>query len=245
MARLAVLLPLALTAHTLRLFGRLDELLEQMDNCFPSRYGTALLPVIFGLAQEWVSGSNCVGAGIWNPTPHSFFQFAGAAGAWILMAISLSAQMAATLSWGEFGWLSAVVSCIWMEARLRLLLGKSGGLDPAKEIVVVELTKSPLRHSRPSPENAGDGSLADVTCLPRDPLASNREEKREKGLGRASPEYALRKWALRSIQEREIHSISQMKTFRRRNCSTPPPPRNTNAVGKLELDRDGREIWSR
>ena len=58
-----------------------------------------LLPVIFGLAQGGVREATDM-AGIWGAFAAFYIlQFAGSAGAWILMAISLSALMAATLSW--------------------------------------------------------------------------------------------------------------------------------------------------
>lgn len=94
----AALLPLAPAAHALRLFGRLGERKDRSWMVFLLGM-VVLLPVIFGLAQGGLREATEL-AGIWGAFAAFYIlQFAGSAGAWILMAISLSALMAATLSW--------------------------------------------------------------------------------------------------------------------------------------------------
>jgi hypothetical protein len=94
----AALLPLALAAHALRLFGRLGERKDRSWLVFLLGM-VLLLPVIFGLAQGGAREASAM-AGIWGAFAAFYvLQFAGSAGAWILIAISLSILMAATLSW--------------------------------------------------------------------------------------------------------------------------------------------------
>ncbi len=130
----AALLPLAFVAHALRLFGRLGERKDRSWMVF--LFGmVVLLPIIFGLAQGGVREATAL-AGVWGAFAAFYvLQFAGSAGAWILMAISLSALMAATLSWNP---IRVIVS-----KRVRTLEdfvpptpAERAGLDPSKEIVV-------------------------------------------------------------------------------------------------------------
>ena len=130
----AALLPLALAAHALRLFGRLGQRKDRSWMVF--LFGmVVLLPIVFGLAQGGVRDATPL-AGIWGAFAAFYvLQFAGAAGAWILMAISLSVLMAATLSWNP---IRVIVS-----KRVRTLdeivpptPAERAGLDPSKEIVV-------------------------------------------------------------------------------------------------------------
>src|SRR6202521_5445711 len=129
----AALLPLAPAAHALRLFGRLRERKDRSWMVFLLGM-VALLPVIFGLAQGGLREATAL-AGIWGSFAAFYvLQFAGAAGAWILMAISLSALMAATLSWNP---VRVVVGkrVVHLDGSAPTPAEKAG-LDPAKEIVV-------------------------------------------------------------------------------------------------------------
>src|SRR5437868_4940033 len=94
----AALLPLALIAHALRLFGRLGERKDRSWMVFLLGM-VVLLPVGFGLA---VSGAREVGVlpGIWgNFAAFYLLQFAGFVGGWILSAIALCTLTAVALSW--------------------------------------------------------------------------------------------------------------------------------------------------
>src|SRR5438105_4126310 len=94
----AALLPLAFAAHALRLFGRLGQRKDRSWMVFLLGM-VVLLPIVFGLAQGGVRAATAL-AGIWGAFAAFYLlQFAGSAGAWILMAISLSVLMVATLSW--------------------------------------------------------------------------------------------------------------------------------------------------
>jgi hypothetical protein len=94
----AALIPLALAAHALRLFGRLAERTDRSWMVFLLGL-VFLLPVGLGLAQGGLREATNL-SGLWGSFAAFYLlQFAGAAGAWIIVALSLSALMAATLSW--------------------------------------------------------------------------------------------------------------------------------------------------
>src|ERR1700682_3820085 len=177
----AALLSLAPAAHALRLFGRLGERKDRSWMVFLLGM-VALLPVIFGLAQGGVREATAL-AGIWGSFAAFYvLQFAGAAGAWIPMAISLSALMAATLSWNP---VRVVVGkrVVHLDGTAPTPAEKAG-LDPAKEIVVVADKVSAPTFVDPSPEEmpAIDLSLMDDVSSPEDPLLpiERKKEKRSR-----------------------------------------------------------------
>src|SRR5947207_9104865 len=130
----AAILPIAPAAHALRLFGRLGERKDRSWMVFLLGM-VVLLPITFGLAQGGIRDASPL-AGIWGAFAAFYvLQFAGSAGAWILMAIAYSILMAASLSWNP---IRVVVT-----KRVRTLedyvpptSADRAGLDPDKEIVV-------------------------------------------------------------------------------------------------------------
>ena len=94
----AALLPLAPAAHALRLFGRLDHRTDRSWMVF--LLGLVVwLPVVFGLGQGGLREATGL-SGLWGSLVAFYLlQFAGNAGAWIILLLALSALMAATLSW--------------------------------------------------------------------------------------------------------------------------------------------------
>ncbi|HMI54720.1 MAG TPA: DNA translocase FtsK 4TM domain-containing protein, partial [Gemmatimonadaceae bacterium] len=130
----AALLPLAPAAHALRLFGRLGERKDRSWMVFLLGM-VVLLPIVFGLAQGGIREASTL-AGIWGAFAAFYtLQFVGSAGAWILMAISLSVLMAATLSWNP---IRVVVSkrVTTLDAYVPPTPAERAGLDPSQEIVV-------------------------------------------------------------------------------------------------------------
>ncbi|HEX5577490.1 MAG TPA: DNA translocase FtsK 4TM domain-containing protein, partial [Gemmatimonadaceae bacterium] len=94
----AALIPIALAAHALRLFGRLAERTDRSWMVFLLGL-TGLLPVMLGLAQGGLREATSV-SGLWGSFAAFYLlQFAGTAGAWIIVLLTLSALMAVTLSW--------------------------------------------------------------------------------------------------------------------------------------------------
>ncbi|MEO5904317.1 MAG: DNA translocase FtsK 4TM domain-containing protein, partial [Gemmatimonadaceae bacterium] len=94
----AALVPIALAAHALRLFGRLDQRTDRSWMIFLLGF-VVLLPVGISLAEGGLREATAL-SGLWGSfTAFYLLQFAGTAGAWIVLLLSLSALMAATLSW--------------------------------------------------------------------------------------------------------------------------------------------------
>src|SRR5437867_595324 len=246
----AALLPLALAAHALRLFGRLGQRKDRSWMVFLLGM-VGLLPIIFGLAQGGVREATAL-AGIWGAFAAFYLlQFAGSAGAWILMAISLSILMAATLSWNP---IRVVVAM-----RVRTLdeivpptPAERAGLDPTKEIVVPapDAAASVVSSSllEPSPEEMPQidhslmrqGSREPGSELPALPIERRRE--------RSSKTPA----AVHAARETEKINAA-LEAFEPDNVAftdadlpspellTPAPPRNTD-IGKRELDAMGVKL---
>ena len=94
----AALIPIALAAHALRLFGRLDQRTDRSWMIFLLGF-VVLLPVGISLAESGVREATSL-SGLWGSfSAFYLLQFAGTTGAWIVLLLSLSALMAATLSW--------------------------------------------------------------------------------------------------------------------------------------------------
>src|SRR2546430_2717171 len=245
----AALLPLALAAHALRLFGRLGQRKDRSWMVF--LFGmVVLLPIVFGLAQGGVRDATPL-AGIWGAFAAFYvLQFAGAAGAWILMAISLSVLMAATLSWNP---IRVIVS-----KRVRTLdeivpptPAERAGLDPSKEIVVPapQAAASVVSSSllEPSPEE-----------MPQIDHSLMRQGSKESGEEPALPIERRRERSTKTPPAvhvaRETEKINAaLEAFEPDNVGftdadlpspellTPAPPRNTD-IGKRELDAMGVKL---
>ena len=92
----AAMLPLAPAAHALRLFGRLDQRTDRSWMVFLLGV-VILLPIVFGLGEGGLREATGL-SGLWGSfVAFYLLQFAGSAGAWIIVLLALSALMAATL----------------------------------------------------------------------------------------------------------------------------------------------------
>ena len=96
----AVLIPLVPAVHALRLFGRLESDTDRSWMIFFAGL-VALLPVALALALPAPApGLPSVGAGIWGELIAAWWTgWFGAFGAWVVVALSASVLMAATLAW--------------------------------------------------------------------------------------------------------------------------------------------------
>ena len=236
----AALLPLAPAAHALRLFGRLGERKDRSWMVFLLGM-VALLPIIFGLAQGGLREATAL-AGIWGSFSAFYvLQFAGAAGAWILIAISLSALMAATLSWNP---VRVVVGTrvVHLDGTAPTPAEKAG-LDPSKEVLVdVRQTVSSAKLLEPSPEEmpAMDLSLMDDVSSPEDPLLPIEKRKERKSKASQAAHRAEKVGA--EIDSRDVDSLDFTdEDLPSSDLLTPPPPRNAD-VGKRELDAMGVKL---
>ncbi len=235
----AALLPLAPAAHALRLFGRLGERKDRSWMVFLLGM-VVLLPVIFGLAQGGVREATDM-AGIWGAFAAFYIlQFAGSAGAWILMAISLSALMAATLSWNPVRMIVGV-RVRNVGATAPPTPAERAGLDPSKEIVVDRnaaiVTATILE---PSPEEMPqvDLSLMELSQdeLPVLPIERTRERK-----PKPSVAAQLAQKIAAQVGFAEADDLFTDEDLPSPDLLTPPPPRNVD-LGKRELDAMGVKL---
>jgi S-DNA-T family DNA segregation ATPase FtsK/SpoIIIE len=247
----AILLPLAPAAHALRLFGRLGERKDRSWMVFLLGI-VVLLPVIFGLAEGGAREASAW-AGIWGSLAAFYLlQLAGATGAWIVIALSLSALMAATLSWNP----------------IRVMVGKRvvhldgsvptpaerRGLDPNLEIVVPPSSKSTsvklVPAFEPSPEEmpAADLSLMELRTEMRsrttdsgeEPLLAIEKKRERKAKPNVAEQHAERIAAEIGAGDTESASFTD-EDLPSPDLLAPPPPRNTD-IGKRELDAMGVKL---
>jgi S-DNA-T family DNA segregation ATPase FtsK/SpoIIIE len=200
-----------------------------------------LLPVIFGLAQGGIREATAL-AGIWGAFAAFYvLQFAGAAGAWILMAISLSVLMAATLSWNP---IRVVVS-----KRVRTLddyvpptPAERAGLDPSKEIVVTPAEKATAISTilEPAPEEMPQVDHSLMKASPEEEPVLPIEKKRERGSKSSVAAKHAQKIAA-EIAAPEGDTLFTDEDLPSSDLLTPPPPRNAD-LGKRELDAMGIKL---
>jgi len=200
-----------------------------------------LLPVVFGLAQGGVREATAL-AGIWGAFAAFYvLQFAGAAGAWILMAISLSVLMAATLSWNP---IRVVVSkrVKTLEDYVPPTPAERAGLDPSKEIVVTPAEKATVVGTtliEPDPDEMPqvDHSLMNADGEPVLPIEKKRERKSRSSV---AAQHAERIAAEMGASEADALFFTD-EDLPSPTLLTPPPPRNAD-LGKRELDAMGVKL---
>jgi S-DNA-T family DNA segregation ATPase FtsK/SpoIIIE len=124
-----------------------------------------LLPVVFGLGEGGLREATGL-SGLWGSfVAFYLLQFAGNAGAWIILLLALSALMAATLSWNP---VRALVS--------RTPPAEIAGVDVAKDEQELPSSRSPrsIRPPEPTPEEM---PALDLSLQPgREDAASERED---------------------------------------------------------------------
>jgi S-DNA-T family DNA segregation ATPase FtsK/SpoIIIE len=175
----AALLPLAPAAHALRMFGRLDQRTDRSWMVFLLGL-VILVPIVFGLAH---GGSRVASAlsGVWGSfVAFYLLQFAGSAGAWIIVALALSALMAATLSWNP---VRAIVSPSERKATASSQIGEN------------RLNGDGYRPPEPPPEEmpALDSALfADDDARVGVALAPERQKKERRSKADVANEHASR-----------------------------------------------------
>ncbi|HEX8897642.1 MAG TPA: DNA translocase FtsK 4TM domain-containing protein, partial [Chthoniobacterales bacterium] len=245
----AALLPLALIAHALRLFGRLGQRKDRSWMVFLLGM-VVLLPIVFGLAG---GGGREAGAlpGIWgNFAAFYLLQFAGSVGAWILMAIAMSVLTAVALSWNPIR--------VIVAKRVRTVDSMTAptpaervGLDPSKEIVVpaanaaASVVSATLLEPEPEEMPAIDHSLMQTSSEdPVLPIKKKREPgsgKREAAGGKRQPTTAETIGAAMDAFEATENFTFSDEDLPSPELLSPPPPRNVD-VGKRELDAMGVKL---
>src|SRR5687768_6263584 len=169
----AALIPVALAAHALRLFGRLDQDLDRSWMVFLLGL-VALLPVALGLGEGGLREQTAL-SGLWGSfSAFYLLQFAGRAGAWIIVLLSLSALMAATLSWNP---IRAIVG----RRPEPAVADDDGGAEEPAPVEKVSRRKPTILPPEPTPEEmpALDVALMNGSELTEEQTAQ-RGKKREK-----------------------------------------------------------------
>jgi S-DNA-T family DNA segregation ATPase FtsK/SpoIIIE len=236
----AAILPVALAAHALRLFGRLGERKDRSWMVFLLGM-VVLLPAIVGLAQGGAREASPL-AGIWGAFGAFYIlQFAGSAGAWILMAISLSILMAATLSWNP---VRVVVAkrVTTLESYVPPTPAERAGLDPSREIVVPEkptVVSATLLEPEPEEMPQMDISLMNDAHA-EDPVLPIEKKREKKSKAAQAAANAERIGAAIDAFENENASFTD-EDLPSPELLTPPPPRNVD-LGKRELDAMGIKL---
>jgi len=237
----AILLPLAPAAHALRLFGRLGQKKDRSWMTFLLGL-VFLLPVIFGLAQGGAREASHL-AGIWGSFAAFYLlQFAGSAGAWIVIAIATSALMAATLQWNP---IRVVVAkrVVTLDQAMAPTPAERAGLDPSREIIVPPSAVS-ISHLEPSPEEMPevdlslmDDSRSIAAEQPVIPIERKRERKTKATVtphhpGKIAGEIDAGESDALLFTDADLPSADLL---------TPAPPRNVD-LGKRELDAMGVKL---
>jgi len=243
----SALLPLALIAHALRLFGRLGERKDRSWMVF--LFGMVVwLPIAFGLAQGGVREATPL-AGIWGDFAAFYLlQFAGTVGAWILMAIALSVLTAVALSWNPIRVIVAK-RVRTVESMVSPTPSERAGLDPSKEIVVpatnaaASVVSSTLLEPEPEEMPAVDLSLMQQPSSedPVLPIKKKREPRQKQTAAEQAAAQAEKISAAMDAFEATENFTFSDDDLPSPELLTPPPPRNAD-VGRRELDAMGVKL---
>ncbi len=238
----AALLPIAAAAHALRVFGRLDQRTDRLWMAFLLGL-VILVPVAIGVGEGGLREQS-MWSGIWGSLSAFYLlQLAGPAGAWIVLIISISVLMAATLRWNP---VRAVVG-----ARHQTVAGPivSTPLNEMEEIeagVVTDAPKRPLAILlEPPPEEmpALDPTLMVEPVVDEavdEQVVETPKKKREKKT-KASEIAANDERVAAAIGASEAEFIDEDDELPPVELLSPPPPRNAE-LGKRELDAMGTKL---
>jgi S-DNA-T family DNA segregation ATPase FtsK/SpoIIIE len=225
----AALIPVALAAHALRLFGRLAERTDRSWMVFLLGL-VVLLPVGLGLSQGGLREATNL-SGLWGSFAAFYLlQFAGGAGAWIVVALSLSALMAATLSWNP----------------VRALVAPAPrGAEAAEEAEPAEgSAAAPRRREKripqePTPEEMPALDVGLLTAEPIEDPATRAEKKKKKTKADLASAHDERIAA--AIDSTAYVALGVDEDLPSPDLLTPPPPRNVD-LGNRELDAMGVKL---
>ena len=224
----AALIPVALAAHALRLFGRLAERTDRSWMVFLLGL-VVLLPVALGLGQGGLREPTNL-SGLWGSFAAFYLlQFAGGAGAWIIVVLSLSALMAATLSWNPVRALVAPAPRASLAAEDAEVIQQ-----PARR------KKPELLANEPTPEEM---PALDVALMngesPVDEAPPRGEKKKKKSKADIASEHDEKIAA--AIDSTAFVALGVDEDLPSPDLLTPAPPRNTD-LGNRELDAMGMKL---
>jgi len=232
----ASLLPVALAAHALRLFGRLRHSTDRSWMVFLLGL-VVLVPVAIGLLEGGLPAETASVLSGWWGGMISFYllQFAGTAGAWIVVALSVSILMAATLSWNPIRALIGRPDRSGRDA-LRSDAPRTGAVD-----TTARSGSSGYRPPEPAPEEM---PALDVALMQeageQDDNEPLRVIKKRDRKSRAGADRDDRIAAAIDATEGETFEAAD-DDLPQADLLTPAPARNTD-VDKRELDAMGVKL---
>jgi DNA segregation ATPase FtsK/SpoIIIE, S-DNA-T family len=225
----AALIPVALAAHALRLFGRLAERTDRSWMVFLLGF-VVLLPVALGLAQGGLREATNL-SGLWGSFAAFYLlQFAGGAGAWIVVALSLSALMAATLSWNPVRALVAPAP-----------RGEEAAeeAESAEDIAPAARRRERRLPAEPTPEEMPALDVGLLTSELVAEVAAPAEKKKKKSKADIASAHDERIAA--AIESTAYVALGADEDLPSPDLLTPPPPRNVD-LGNRELDAMGIKL---
>jgi DNA segregation ATPase FtsK/SpoIIIE, S-DNA-T family len=225
----AALIPVALAAHALRLFGRLAERTDRSWMVFLLGF-VVLLPVALGLAQGGLREATNL-SGLWGSFAAFYLlQFAGGAGAWIVVALSLSALMAATLSWNPVRALVAPAPRGDENAE---------EAESAEDIAPAARRRERRLPAEPTPEEMPALDVGLLTSELVAEVAAPAEKKKKKSKADIASAHDERIAA--AIESTAYVALGADEDLPSPDLLTPPPPRNVD-LGNRELDAMGIKL---
>ena len=234
----AALIPLVLAVHALRLFGRFGASPDRSWIVFLAGVA-AIVPIGLALARRAFPDPDSW-TGVWGSFAAYYLSAGfGSAGAWILLALALSALMAATLAWNP---IRMLIGHKPEAAAPRLVL--VGADDTPANADAPASARPILREPPPEEMPAMDPGLLDQDVDEEDgviPLAAAKRKRERKtrpnaGVERDSAIAA----AIEAAQEDDV-AIFASDELPTPDLLTPAPPRNAE-LGKRELDAMGDKL---
>jgi S-DNA-T family DNA segregation ATPase FtsK/SpoIIIE len=242
----AVLIPLVPAVHALRLFGRLESDTDRSWMIFFAGL-VVLLPVALALALPAPTpGLPSAGAGLWGEFIAGWWRgWFGSFGAWVVIALSASVLMAATLAWNPIRAIVGHRAPIIRVADQQLAVAAS---EPTKKRKRKGEQDSPVDLAlalEPSPEEmpAMDSSLAkdgagdvDLPLDLGDELGGKKRKKRSKAEVLADHDAEIA-----AAIEATVHADASGDELPSPELLAPVPEQNHDA-SRRELDAMGAKL---
>ena len=235
----AALIPLVLAVHALRLFGRFGSSPDRSWMVFLAGVA-AIAPIALALARRAFPEPDAW-SGVWGSFAAYYLSAGfGSAGAWIVVALALSALMAATLAWNPIRMLVGHKPGA-AERQLVLVNGQDEG---AARMSVAGGSTAILREPPPEEMPAMDPSLLETDVVEQEgviPLAAAKRKKERKSKAEVGVERDTAIAAAIEATDTDDVAIFASDELPTPDLLTPAPPRNAE-LGKRELDAMGDKL---
>ena len=241
----AALLPAVPAVHALRLFGRLESETDRSWMIFLAGM-VAILPIAIGLGIHAPLGETSNASGIWGGFLAYYWRaFFGGFGAWVVVALAVSALAAATLRWNP----------------VRMLVGRAAAPKPAPVAAEAEEPYAPPRRRRskegatefalqlePSPEEFAAIDPLQAMQAPNSAAADAKEDAaiaeaaRRRGKSRRGDVVKTgRDEQIAAAIDATAKPEASSEELPPSDLLNPPPARNVDA-GRRELDAMGAKL---